>query len=870
LRILLTVAMQRRLNTKLLFCTLASLAVLLTAVYLFHGHQMHRNSGALMREAERAEQHEDFARAVVHLQHYLAYQPNDTEVIARYALALAKASSSCSARFKTFLLLEQVLRRQPERHDLRRHAIQAAIDLNRLADAVRHLQYLLKAKLHQGDLEHQLGWCQEALGQYEQSAASFRSAIQHAPQQVDSYILLAELLQRRLDQRDEAAKVMDAMVAANPKAWQAYLARARFHYGRGDLESAERDILQACALAPQQADVLIAGAEMAVLKGNLTAAREFVYRSLKLQPFNERMYRSLATLEMRALYPDKAIACLRLGLEKLPASAGLRIQLAEAYLDQQQPAEAGKILAWVQQNARSPGLVDYLQGRLLMLDLQWPEAIDKLLRARKRLGLASEWAGGICAALGHCYEQIGEPEQQLAALRTAVMQDSGNLATRLELGKAMLACKMPDDAAMELRNLTLLPNAPVETWVWLGKALIDRIKLQQGVKYPWKEVQDVLEQARWLYDHGRYGDADLVIRRLEKVIPLPAEIVRFGAEIALRNLDPGRALLLAQQAVPATARDYRDQLWLAQVQWVAGHAALAEETLRLAVKANSRIPDVWVALAHHLARTQKSDEVDKLLEEVLQKLPADRLNLTLARVSEAVGRHAKAEELYKIALAVPKRSLGTSQRSPGDLVAVRHLAEFYCRSDQFAKAEPYLQLLMEPQALAPGDLAAWASRQLALGLAASDFQQALKLLENNRSLVPKLNLGTSGTKVLGVEEERAYAFVLGSQSVHRLEAIRLIEVSLHKKPLSADEQFLLAQLFDSSGQHGKAGDQMRSLLAFHGDNAQYLAYHIRCLLQRGEISAARSCMTTLERLEPATLRTQQLQAALWKAQAAGK
>jgi predicted Zn-dependent protease len=1117
------VAMQRRLNTKLLLCTLASLAVLFTAVHLVHSHQMHRNAGALMREAERAVQQKDYARAVVLLQHYLAYEPNDTEAIGRYALALSKATPSGSARFKTFLLLEQVLRRLPDRHDLRRHAIQAAIDLNRLADAVRHLEYLLKAMPHQGDLEHQQGWCQEALGHYKQSAASFRSAIKHAPHQVDSYILLAELLQRRLDQRDEAAKVMDAMVAANPKSWQAYLARARFHYGRGNLDSAGRDILEASKLAPHQADVLLAGAELALLTGNLTLARDFVYRGLKLHPHNERLYRSLATLELRAHHPDEAIACLRLGLEKLPASAGLRVQLAEVYLDQRQPAQARKQLAWVEQNAKSPGLVDYLQGRLLMLDDQWLEAIEKLLSARQQLGLASEWASGICASLGRCYEQIGEPEQQLAAVRTAIMLDAGDLATRLELGKAMLACQMADDAAVELRNLTLLPNAPAETWVWLAKALIERIRLRPGVKYPWKEVEDVLEQAgkatpnaallpclraaqlnlqgklpaalallqksaqerpqeiklrttlaelllghgkkaealavlqqahqdfgpqfavqqalihywvqvggtdarkalvqivhqpgqltpgekirllrgladsllqlgdkrtaqtvlqqqaalqpkdlrsrlmlldlaladnrdadtlqllaslrkiegeegaywrigeaarwihlaykgdksklplarqrlaevaklyrdwgraalleayvddlegfperaidkyrraidlgerapeivlrvaRWLYDHGRYGDADLVIRRLEDVMPLPAEIARLGAEIALRNHEPSRALVLAQQAVPATSGDYRDQLWLAQVQWLAGHSALAEETLRLAVKANSRMPEVWVALAHHLARTGKSGEVDKLLEEVRQKLPADRLTLTLARCNEGAGRHAKAEELYKKALAVPKRSLGTRRKYPADFVAVRCLAEFYCRSDQFAKAEPYLRMLIDPQVLAPGNLTAWASRQLALGLAAGDFQQALALLKNNRS-----------SKVPAVEDERAYAFVLGSQSVHRQEALRLLELSLAKKPLSADEQFLLVQLYDSSGQHVKSGDQMQSLLAFHGDNAQYLAYHIRSLLQRGEISAARVCLTTLEHLEPATPRTQQLQAAIRKAQMAGK
>ncbi len=202
----------------------------------------------LFRQGQRALKEKDFAKAADLFRQYLAFEPDDTEAIAQYAVALEQTSSAAQSRFKIFFLLEQVLRRQPDRSDVRLQAVQVAIDLGRMADAIDHLKYLLGASPPTSELEHRLGWCQEAEGRYEDSAASFRRAIVLDPAHIDSHILLAELLSRHLKQSEEAAKVMDEMVAANPKSWEAFLARARFHYGHGQLDAAALDVFAASAL----------------------------------------------------------------------------------------------------------------------------------------------------------------------------------------------------------------------------------------------------------------------------------------------------------------------------------------------------------------------------------------------------------------------------------------------------------------------------------------------------------------------------------------------------------------------------------------------------------------------------------------------
>jgi len=1110
--------MPRRLNAKLLVWTLASLLVLGTVVHLVHSRQMQLNAGVFLYQAERALQQKEYPKAAELLERYLDYQPDDTEAIALYAAALEQGPGAANARFKTYLLLEQVLRREPDRLETRQHAVQAAIDVGRTNDAIRHLEYLLAVSPNDAELEHQLGWCLEAVGKYEESAKAFVRAIALAPQQIDSYTLLAELLARRLKQPDEATKVMDAMTAANPKAWQAYLVRARFYHGQGQFDAAAADVYKAAELAPQQDEVLLAAAEMALLQGNLTDARNRVNRALQLNPKEERLYRSLAALETRCGHADEAITCLERGLTELPDSVGLHVSLAELYLDKGQANEARKLLDWVRSNRPSPGLVDYLEGRLLMLDGQWPDAIDKLVIARARLGLASEWAGNLCASLGLCHERLGELDEQLTAYREAIVLNPANVQARLQFGKTLLAARLPEEAVVELRYLSTLPQAPPQTWALLAQALLERFQRRPPWPAEWKELGTALKRAaeanpgdaalpclhaerlflqgsgaqavamlkdavaqhpdevaiwtalagleakleqpaealatlekaqrqlglrlkicqalvsfwaprqgpnaraalaqvgdqaallprddkvlllrelaaalllqgdkreaekvlrqigtllpkdlnsrvlhfdlvlndnrdgdaaavladlhriegdegvlwrvgeaardiwrarkgdltrleparqrlaevqkrrsdwgraalleayledlggqvqpamesyrraidlgerpapivlrvaQYLADQHRFAEAGQVLRQLEDLRPLPPEHARLAAEIAVQNDELKRALTLAHKAVPLASRDYRDKLWLAHIQWLAGQPLEAEKTLREAVQTSPRVPDVWVALVRHLTRTKLSKHLEEAFEEMQQKLPPDRADLTLARCLEAAGRPIEAEAGYKKVLA----------GSPGDLAAVRQAAEFYLRGDQPAKAEPLLRLLLLPSTMAPADLARWARRQLAIVLALrnqpGDLEQAVALLDNS--------LPTRSASEV-IQDERVNAFVLAKSPGRQAEAVRLFEQTLPKQPLTPDERFLLAQVYDANHEDAKANREMRVLLAIHRDQPRYVAYHIQWLLSRGEAEVAHSYLSALELLEPSSPRTEQLRAAYQKARAGG-
>ncbi len=108
------------------------------------------------------------------------------------------------------------------------------IQLGRLRDAIANLQMLIPASTDKAELEHMLGWCQEAVGDYAKAAAAFKRTIALEPTRQASYVLLAEMLRDRLDQTDYAGEVMDALVAANGNSYRAYLARIQlFASARG-------------------------------------------------------------------------------------------------------------------------------------------------------------------------------------------------------------------------------------------------------------------------------------------------------------------------------------------------------------------------------------------------------------------------------------------------------------------------------------------------------------------------------------------------------------------------------------------------------------------------------------------------------------
>src|SRR5438034_11144758 len=301
--------MKRTLNLRLLLYLLGATVLSATAVHFLHGIQVKRNTGALLGQADRAEEQGRLDQAVSFLSRYLAYESGDIDALVRYGFLLQKQARTPKARLAAVGVFERVLRRQPERHEVRRRLVRAAMDLELFPDAREHLEVLLKTSPGDGELEDLLGQCHEANGKYDKARSCFEDALRYAPARVDCYLRLARLLRHRLDEPRRADERIDAMVAANKDSFRAYLARAWYRKQElGSAADAAKDVARARELAPDEADVLLTAGELAGDKDAFDEARGYLGRGCKRYPKDGRMYRALAYLEVRAKRRDEAVA----------------------------------------------------------------------------------------------------------------------------------------------------------------------------------------------------------------------------------------------------------------------------------------------------------------------------------------------------------------------------------------------------------------------------------------------------------------------------------------------------------------------------------------------------------------------------------
>jgi tetratricopeptide (TPR) repeat protein len=498
----------RRLNTKLFVGLIVSILALSVGVHLLHGFQSSRNTKALLREARRAEEAGRRDDVVRYLQRYLAFQPHDTDALASLGLALDELATNSGSRLRVFETLEEVLRNDPDRDDVRRRLAEVAIDIGRFDDALLHLARLRETAPDDGALDYLVGKCHEANGQYEDAARSFADAVRHKPEQIDAYTRLAHVLHARLDQSDAAAEVMDKLVAANGDSAQAYLARAHHRRQAGELELAGNDVTRALELAADDAETLIAAAYLNLDRAqtagvgdreaattHLAEARRHLERGRDLHPEDARFHQSLATVELRSGRTDAAIACVRRGLEAAPGNADLLWRLGDLLIDANKPAEAAGIIEELRAAGIPRALVEYLDARLLAKQERWSDAAKLFERVRPLLVLSEQLTTEADLALSECHQRLGDSERQLAAARRAATASPLLVSARFAVASSLLGLGRIHEAVSEYRHMIKLADAPAIAKVELARLLIVRNLLAAPAQRNWIEVADVLDQA---------------------------------------------------------------------------------------------------------------------------------------------------------------------------------------------------------------------------------------------------------------------------------------------------------------------------------------------------------------------------------------
>jgi tetratricopeptide (TPR) repeat protein len=583
--------MKKSLNIKHLAALLVVLIVLTVGVHFLHGYQVRRNVGAFLWQANRFEEKGDLKKAASYLSRYLAFRPTDTDELARYGLLLEKLAKTDDARVRVAAVLEKVLVRDPERGDIRKKLVLLLMDqgrweVGRLAEAMEHLDILLKASPNDGELELLYGKCLEARKDFPKAAAWLTRAVAHAPGQVEGYVRLAGLLRRQLGDADKADKVMDRLVASNRRSFRAYLARGRYWKEAGALDRAEKDVTQAAALAADEVEVLLEMADVArerARSGEKTArqkhldkARRCLERGLRLHPQRVAMYLALARLELQAGRPAQALACLGRGGKAVPNTVPEKSDLLwhHAHLLLEEGRDAGRLIAMLNERSFPLLQVDYLRARALVNQGEWLRAARALERLHPDLAPSAELTKQADLLLGRCYARLGDADQQYAAYRRVVNVEPFHVPACLGMAAALLALDKIDDAISTYRKI--IPKSPGSAVRVAQLMTLKNLRLPPGERR-WQEVEQFLDQ---------------VLRANPG--PIPATILR------------------------------------AKVLAIQGKLKEAEKLLTAARDRNPREVEIWVTLAELAGNQGKSEALLATLDRAQRQL-GDRVELRLAR-----------------------------------------------------------------------------------------------------------------------------------------------------------------------------------------------------------------------------------------------
>jgi Tfp pilus assembly protein PilF len=710
-----------------------------------------------------------------------------------------------------------------------RAALAAAEAHEHLGDGERRLAVLEKAvewAPSSGAAHLALATALDAAGRSEEALGHWRQAAAGPRPPDEAWALLARALVRRnaalpADRRQwqEIDQLLDLAAQLPKQAAAVALARAEAQVFRGRLDEAQALLREALKRDAAQLGLWAALADVAAHQGDAAGGRRVLADARR--HLGDSFELRLAVVELCTRADRETLAELRAleqGLDSFTAEQRdrLLIALVARFFEIGEVAEGARLCRRL---AAAPA-ADWSQ-RLALLDLVLQSGDDTLTAAviadlRRLEGEEGTWW------------RYGEAARRLAKARSGDPQALREAAAFVDEA----ARRRPNWSRVALLRAQLADlggNTLQATDGYL--AAFDLGERQPGM---------VRRLVRLLLHAGRDEAADGVLRRVQQQSPLTGATARLAAEVALRLRNPERAAEMALHAIPAGDKDYRDQVWLGQVLALAGRRADAETALRRAVALTDTLPEPWIALVAHLARSDQA-AADAALADMQRRLPADQRPLALAVCCEALARFPEARQHYLAAL----------QTQPNDGLVLQRGASFFVRLDSPHDSIPLLRRLLDPAIQVPSSSHVWARRQLALALAfAGDdagYQEAEKLLRDD--------IGDAAG-------QRTRDLVAATRSDGRAEALSRIEASRKLQPMTADELFRLAGLYEKVGDDEHARETMLDLLTLDMQNPEYLAHHIAALLRRRKVDEARPWLERLERLEGNSERAQAFRSAL--------
>lgn len=697
--------MKYTLNFRFLIKVGVALVVMLVGIYVLHRWQAGRQvelfrelAAAAREDAEKSNDETKLDQEITYLTRYLTRRPGDLDARERLGRIRFIRAKNPKELLTAFFILEDALRRDPQRKSLERYVIEVALDprMMLVAEARGYIERIPGYNVD-GDLVGQLGICFEVTNDLPKAAGLYEKSRRIKPDRVASYTRLAYVLQRVKDP-DTANRVRTALdesqsqltkdrekllkfvaddvivdlIRNNSENYLALIDAAAYYRRFGSMGQVRSAVESAYKLAPDKADVVLAAttlesdaargfAEGARLNiGNAHAAwvvaaattrnraRSLGERGLQLDRSKPSMYRARAEIETDAGNLKEAEAILLSGTQVSPESTELWLSISDVRILRGDASGADSAIARAKETGLDESVARFQSARVLALREKWLEAEEAIASVRDKL---VDTAYGRSADLlwAKCCEKTGQLDRRIAAFNhlLAIKDPADPISRTAMIGLAEARTRLGQiDAALEVYH-TLVT---VDDRYWLSIA-----------------------QLRY-YQMLRQGNGELKSRPLDEAISQAKKVFAADTtdlvllEVNLANLRKNREQARSLLVELSRKKHTDESVWvaLAAQDFGDGDRDRARSTLAAAKQA---IGDkVSLRLAQALLVDPKapnaSQDIAALADGVGALSASDQLRLLrgLAEVSDARGYSKNAHNFWAKAIELDKDDLSMQLR----------------------------------------------------------------------------------------------------------------------------------------------------------------------------------------------------------------
>jgi tetratricopeptide (TPR) repeat protein len=253
--------------------------------------------------------------------------------------ALASFYEAAGKKEKAAEELQVLLAARPRDVSLKMRLTDVLIDLNRIDDAARLNQELLKASSSNPNALSSKGRILIARGNYEEAKSVLVQAIQSDPQSAAAHYLLG-VAESSLSQFDLARNSFGRALELSPGMTDAAVALADLEARNGDYDDALRRAEQVLQKNPNSALAYVVAAKVLIARGNPSQAEVQLRSALDLDPVFQPALATMLDLRVSQGRTLEMLQRLSALLAEHPRNAKLHLLLGQAYLKHNELAKA--------------------------------------------------------------------------------------------------------------------------------------------------------------------------------------------------------------------------------------------------------------------------------------------------------------------------------------------------------------------------------------------------------------------------------------------------------------------------------------------------------------------------------------------------